>query len=57
MVGFPFSENGMECDHDRHLQFPQLREIVNRRPTPIDAELVLQAHHVNVADVEEVSGA
>ena len=47
----------MERDHDRHPQFAQERQDVAAGRAAEDSELVLQADHIDIADIEEVRGA
>jgi hypothetical protein len=42
---------------DRHFEFAQQRQDVPAGRTAEDTELVLQADHVHVADVQKVGGA
>ena len=57
LVGSRLAQNGMQRGDNRHSQFAQeCQDVTAGRPAE-NAELVLQADDVHVADVEEVRGA
>ena len=57
LVGSRLAQNGMQRCDDGHSQFAQERQDVTAGRPAENAELVLQADDVHVADVEEVRGA
>jgi len=56
LVAFGSRKNGMKRDDDGHSQFAQECQDVAASRAAENAELVLQADDVHVADVEEVRG-
>ena len=57
LVGSRLTQNGMKRRDNRHPQFAQECQDVTAGGSAEDAELVLQADDVHVADVEKVRGA
>ena len=57
LVGSRLAQNGMKRGDNGHSQFAQERQNVTAGRPAENAELVLQADDVHVADVEEVRGA
>ena len=57
LVGSRLAQNGMERGDDGHSQFAQECQDVTAGGPAENAELVLQADDVHVADVQEVRGA
>src|ERR1039458_1975437 len=56
LVCFRLTQNGMKRCDNRHSQFAQERQDLTTGGPAVNAELVLQADDVDVADVEEVRG-
>ena len=57
LVGAGLTQNGMQRGDDRHSQFAQERQNVAAGRSAENAELVLQADNVDIADVQEIGGA
>jgi len=57
LIGFRLTQNGMERSDNRHSQFAQeCQDMAASRPAE-NAEFMLQADDVHVADIEEVRSA
>ena len=57
LVGVGLAQHGVQRGDHRHVQVAEQREDVRTRGAAVDAELVLQAHDVHVAEIEEVRDA
>ena len=51
------AQNGMQRSHDGHLQLAQHRQNVPSGGTTEYAELMLQTDNIDIADIQEISGA
>ena len=56
LVRIGLAQNCVQCCHHRHLQTAQQMQDMTARGTAEDSVLVLQAHHVDILEVQELSG-
>ena len=56
LVGIGLAQDGMQCGHHWHLQAAQQMQDMASGRTAEDSIFVLQAHHVDIVEVQEFRG-